>query len=583
MERNKERRINIPVPLQKVRKNEEPVYPLRSKAPGGTYKYPFQKTESSDILNWNGYTFEHDRNLWGCGAKFSGAYCLRGVVLPVGITLLISLLTACGPAVKLKQPETALPESYMSPGSSLVKAEDQLSGADKSQGSLDFTKFFKDQELIQLISEALENNQELNIFQQELKIARNEISARQGAYLPFVDYGGMSGFDKSARYTRFGALEANTQIKRGTDFPEPLGNYALGFRATWELDIWRKLRNQKDAAVARYLSTVNGRNFVITNLVAEIASAYYELKALDNQLQIVNDNVQIQQRALDTVRLEKQGARVTELAVLRFEAQVLRTESLKYAIQQRIVQTENRINFLAGRFPRAVARSKDRFLDFKPWSFEAGVPGHLLESRADIRQAELALTAAGLDVKSAKAAFYPSLNITGEVGYEAFRVSKLFTSPESFLYNLAAGLTGPLINRRAITADLKNANAKQVQAAWRYEQAILNGFIESATQLSNLSNLASNVDFRTKQVDTLTRSIDIASTLFTSARADYSEVLLTQREAIEAKFELVETKIEQVIALVNLYRSLGGGWQCVKHKENNDDQGEPGSDLAVCK
>jgi len=518
-------------------------------------------------------TFERDQSVPTHRAKLSGAEWLRPFKTTLLLLSLASLVTACGPSIKLKEPNTTLPESY-GPGASSVTVGDQEGKNETSPNSLEFTKFFKDKELLQLISEALSNNQELDIFQQELKIAKNEISARQGAYLPFVDYGGTSGFDKSGRYTRFGALEANNQIKPGTDFPEPLGNYSLGFRATWEVDIWRKLRNQKDAAVARYLSTVNGRNFVITNLVAEIASSYYELKALDNQLKIVSDNVQIQQRALDTVRFEKQGARVTELAVLRFEAQLLRTESLKYAIQQRIIQTENRINFLVGRFPQSVARSKDELLNFKPWYFEAGVPSQLLENRADIRQAELALTAAGLDVKSAKAAFYPSLNVTGEVGYEAFRTSKLFTSPESFLYNLAAGLTGPLINRRAITADLKNANARQVQAAWRYEQAILNGFIESATQLSNLRNLASSVDFKTRQVATLTKSIDIASTLFTSARADYNEVLLTQREAIEAKFELVETKIEQVVALVNLYRALGGGWQ---HQSENENAAVGGS------
>ena len=143
--------------------------------------------------------------------------------------------------------------------------------------------FFHDEDLNALIDTALANNQELNIILQEIQIARNEIQARKGAYLPFLRGGAGAGSDKVGRYTSQGANDANTDIVPGKSFPDPLGNYLLGVNLSWEVDVWRKLRNSRDAAVHRFLATQEGRNFMVTRLVAEIASSYYELLALDNQ------------------------------------------------------------------------------------------------------------------------------------------------------------------------------------------------------------------------------------------------------------------------------------------------------------
>jgi NodT family efflux transporter outer membrane factor (OMF) lipoprotein len=420
--------------------------------------------------------------------------------------------------------------------------------------------FFTDQNLKALIDTALRNNQELNIFLQEINIAKNEVRARKGMYLPFLSVGAGGGIERSARYTRNGAVDDNLLITPDKKFPDPLPDLMFGAQVSWEVDIWKKLRNSRKSAMYTYLSTMEGRNFMVTNLVAEIANSYYELMALDNQLDILRQNIEIQQNALEIVKLEKAAAKVTELAVRRFEAEVLKNQSRQYYIMQKITVTENRINFLTGRFPQPVQRSSQTFANLTPDSIRSGIPSQLLQNRPDIRQAEQQLAAAKLDVKVAKAQFYPSLNITAGAGFQAFNPAYL-VKPESMLYTLAGELIAPLINRNAIKAAYYSATSRQVQAAFNYERTILNAFTEVANQVSNISNLKKSYDLKTKQVLALTQSIDISTGLFKSARADYMEVLMTQRDALEARFELVETKMQQMNANVNIYRALGGGWR----------------------
>jgi outer membrane protein TolC len=190
-----------------------------------------------------------------------------------------------------------------------------------------------------------------------------------------------------------------------------------------------------------------------------------------------------------------------------------------------------------------------------------GLPSQLLANRPDIRQAEMELGAANLDVKVARAEFLPSFGITARLGFQAFNPSYLVKFPESLLYSLAGDLAAPIINRTAIQAEFASANARQLQSLYNYERSILNAYLEVNTQVSRMENLEKRYEMKQKQVDALNQSISIAAELFKSARADYFEVLMTQRDALEAKLELVETKKDQVAAVVNLYRGLGGGWQ----------------------
>lgn len=328
---------------------------------------------------------------------------------------------------------------------------------------------------------------------------------------------------------------------------------------SWELDVWKKLRNAKNAATLRYLSTIEGKNFLITNLVSEIANSYYELMALDNLLEIVNKNIEIQTNAVEVIKLEKNAAKVTQLAVNRFEAQLLNTQNLQYDIKQRIIETENRINFLVGRFPQHINRNAGLFSKMSFDDVRAGIPSQLLVNRPDIKQAELELAAAKLDVLSARANFYPSFQLNAGVGLQAFNPTHLI-NPESILYSIGGDLMAPLINRNAIKAIYFNANLKQIQAVYNYERTILNAHIEVVTQLTGIENFTKSYETKLKQVEILNNSISISNSLFRSARADYLEVLTTQQEALESTIDLTEIKLKQILAKVNMYKALGGGW-----------------------
>lgn len=420
--------------------------------------------------------------------------------------------------------------------------------------------YFKDGYLTSLIDTALKNNQELAVTLQEIEIARNEIMARQGEYKPFMGYKGGIGVDKTPRYTNLGALEKNVEIAPDKETPEPLFDYLGAATASWEIDIWHKLRNATKAAQLRYLSTIEGRNFVITNLIAEIANSYYELVALDNQLSIVKSNLELQTKSLELVKVQKEAAHVTELAVKKFEAELLNTQSLQYDILQRITETENKINFLLGRYPRPIPRDASLFNSQDLASIQAGVPSQLLANRADIRQAEKILAASKIDVQVARARFFPSLGISANLGLNAFNPIYLVKVPESILGNLVGDIAGPLINKNAIKSDYFNANAKQVQAVYNYERTILNAYMEVANQVAKSNNLKRNYEYKSQEVAALVQSIDISNQLFKSAKADYLEVLHTQRDALESKFELIETQKMRMNNFVNIYKALGGGW-----------------------
>lgn len=462
----------------------------------------------------------------------------------------ISLMfTACVPKVTRKKATTDnIPQMF-------------ANGQDTTNsGRINRSIFFKDTLLVALIDTALKNNQQLNIIMQDINLANYQVRARKGQYLPFLNLFGGAGVEKVGRYTRFGANDATTNIRQNQATPDPLPDYLISANLSWQIDIWKQLRNAKKAAVYKYLSTVEGKNFAVTLLVAEIANNYYELVALDNQLEILKSNIDIQMNALRIVQLQKVAGAVTELAVRRFEAEVFKNQSRQYYIQQQIIECENRINFLLGRYSQPIQRNSAAFSDMVPPTIYSGIPSQLLQNRPDIKQTEMELAAADLDIKVAKANFYPRLDIMAGVGYNAFNPSYLITTPESMLWNVAGSLAVPVINRNAIKADYYSANARQVQAVYNYERTILNAYYEVANQVSNINNLEQSYHLKASQVEALTQSISTSIYLFKSAQADYMEVLLIQRDALESRMELIETKKQQINAVVNIYQALGGGW-----------------------
>ena len=411
----------------------------------------------------------------------------------------VLMLQACGiPIMTSKKADSHLPDSF-----------NQGISQKSNTATVKWKDFFEDPNLLSLINTAVANNKEVNIMLQRISVAQNEIQARKGAYLPFVNFGAGVDGEKTGQFTRNGAVEENLDLANGQAFPTVLGNYQFGLFSTWELDIWKKLRNATQVARLEYLASIEGKHFLVTNLVAEVANAYYELVTLDNQLENLEQNIAIQQNGLEIVKQLQFYARTTTLAVKRYEAEVAKNQSKQYEILQQITVTENRINFLLGRTPQPIQRASTGFMDIKPKLIKAGIPSQLLQNRPDIRKAELELSAAELNIAVARANFYPSFGIKAGVGFDAFALKFLINTPESLAATIAGELVAPLVNKNAIIADYKNSNAKQIQAAYEYEQSIINAYTEVANQLSNIDNLDKNYQLKRKQVDALVQSIDV--------------------------------------------------------------------------
>jgi multidrug efflux system outer membrane protein len=455
-----------------------------------------------------------------------------------------------------KVPETIVNTDRKQIPQSYTETKDSTNSAD-----IKWKDFFADKDLITLIDTALKNNFDVLMTLQKIEMARNDLRLTKGAMLPAVSSNFAYLQRKFGYYTMDDAGNRTTEITPGKIIPTNLPDFNLGLQTSWEVDIWGKLRNKKKAAFSRYLSSVQGKNLVITNLVSEVVSTYYELLALDNELDIIRETIKLQQDALEIIKVQKEANLANELAVKQFEAEFLNSQGLEFETMQQITESENKLNFLLGRFPQLVVREKANFTNQIPPQIKSGIPSQLLKNRPDIMQAEFYLLATKFDVRTAKAAFYPSFNISGSLGFQAFNTAFLFTSPQSLAYNLLGSLVTPLINRSAIKAQFNSAKANQLDAMYYYQKTILNGYVEVSNELSNIKNLEQIQDRKTKEVEALTQSIDISNDLFKSGRATYFEVLMIQSRSLQSKLELVNTKKRQYNATVNIYKALGGGWR----------------------
>ena len=409
-----------------------------------------------------------------------------------------------------------------------------------------------------MIDSAMAGNRELKILEQEVRVASNEILARSGAYLPFLTLGAGAGLARESNRTIEGAAIRDDEFAPGRFFSNPHGTYQTGFGFTWQLDIYRQLRNARDAAGLRYEAAIERRNYFVTQLVAEIAENYYRLMALDKRIENLDQIIKLQEASLEIAQASKKFAEGTELGVLRFEAAIRSNQSQKLIINQDIIVAENRINFLLTRYPQAVERDSSGFFDLNINTLDVGVPSQLLLNRPDIRQAERALAAAGLDVKVARVNFYPQLVINAGVSLEAFDISDLF-NPQAVAGNIAGGLLGPFVNFRLIQARYLTANADQLRAVYDYQRTVLNAFTEVVNRLYMVRNYSNSVALRKQQITTLEAAVNVAEILFQNARTEYLDVLTAQQDLRDARLALIDTKEQQLTAVVNAYQALGGG------------------------
>jgi outer membrane protein, multidrug efflux system len=462
--------------------------------------------------------------------------------------LLCSALAGCNVSQQLQVEKLKLPEHYATHSDTVNIAR------------LTRNQFFTDTILVKLIEKAIANNYDSRIALQRIEQARASVIFTKGLLLPAVNAGGIAAVRRYGFYTMDGAGNATTDIEPGKLVPVNLPDYLVGMQSSWEVDITGKLRNRKKAAAARLLASIEGRQWLISNLVAEVATAYYELLSLDRELEIVRSSINLQENALEVVSIQKENRAANELMVAQFRAQLLNTKAMEFAVQQALTETTNQLNALLGRLPQPINRNSVSFEVNVSDSLKAGVPLMLLRNRPDIRQAELEVIASKADLQAARAAFYPSLNINASVGFQAYTSRLLFNNPESFMFTLVGGLSAPLLNRSAIKAEFNAVNAYQTETLYAYNQTTLNAYTEVYNELARMKNTSRALEYKQQEALELTRAIDVATELYRTGRANYLEVLIAQQASLEARLDLIYSKKQQFVNSIRLYKALGGGW-----------------------
>lgn len=422
-----------------------------------------------------------------------------------------------------------------------------------SMGDMIWENFFNDPYLVGLIEIAVNNNLDLLTAIQRIEIARANFQIRKGALLPSLD---------TRLRLRTGNVKENLldNTIHGDNIANRTQNHFLGLQSSWEADIWGKLRNRREAAYARYLSTEKGKHLVTTALIAEVASMYYELLGLDNELETIQKNLELQEVALELIKIQKIGGRATELAVQQFNAQLLRTKSLGIEKRQRIIEVENELNLLLGRYPQPIVRGESILTQHLPEVVRAGIPSDMLLRRPDVQQAELALVAAKADVEAARAEFLPSFTITPYMGFSNIAFPSLLRIPESLTLGFVGGVTAPIFYKNRIRAEYDQSVARNLEDFYDYQKTILTGYQEVVSSLQRVENLKQIYDLREQEAEVLSNAVNTSNDLFAAGYASYLEVITAQARVLEAELGVTNTRKEIFVSLIELYRALGGGW-----------------------
>ena len=420
--------------------------------------------------------------------------------------------------------------------------------------------YLNDRFLADLIDTAFVYNNDLQIAFQKIEMAKSNFQFYKGKLNPELNANLNGGVRKFGLYTMDGAGNSTTDITPNNRVPVNLPDIFAGFQANWEVDFRGKLSNQKKAAYDKLLSSEEGIKYIKINLVTAIAKWYYELIALDKELEIVNETINKQKEALAYVKAQKDAGKTNELAVLQFNGQLQSLLILELELQQQINKTENGLNYMIGRFPQKIERNKESLYQANT-ILNKGLPSDLLNYRPDIKAAELNLNAARLDVKAAKAAFLPSFNIVSSIGLQAFNSAYLLTTPESMAYNLLGGIAAPLINKSAIKANFNQANANEIEALSNYQQKIINGYVEVVNEFGELNNLSAITTIAKNKNEKNSLAVENALDLYKSARVPYLDVIIAQQNALQSNLELINIAKRKKITALNVYKSIGGGWE----------------------
>ncbi len=407
-------------------------------------------------------------------------------------------------------------------------------------------EIFAESYLQNLINEGLKSNPDLQIAVQRVIQSEAYFSQSKANMLPGISVGANGNYTKNPK----------SVYPSG---PFEVGFWQLGAEASWEIDIWGKLRSSKRAAYASLLASEAGRKEIQTRLIANVALAYYSLIGLDSKLEITRQTVKNEIEQVEIMKVLKESGKVTGAAIVQTEAIRYAAEVTIPDLEQQIRETENLICQLLGRVPGTIERGK---IDEQrqPLVIKAGLPARLLDNRPDVMQAEFEVISAYEVTNSARASFYPSLSFTASAGYVATTFNQFF-DPVTFAANVIGGLTQPLFNKKINTTRLKVAKAQQQESLISFRNTLLKAGEEVSNAMSLYESSVKKIALRKNQIEALAKSVDYTKELLTYGSANYFEVLSAQTSLLSAQLSSVNDHLQQLDATVSLYRAMGGGWR----------------------
>ena len=419
-----------------------------------------------------------------------------------------------------------------------------------SMANLSWKEIFTDAVLQKHIAKALENNLDIRIALQNIASAEAYLKQSKAAYQPTISVGPDYSFNTSSLNTQFGQIVGERRYINQFDITANLG---------WELDLWGKLKGQEKAQYAAYLSSVAAHQNVKSNLVASIATAYYQLLTFDEQKKIFSNTIEIRKKNLETTKALKEAGIVSEVAVQQSEALVYNAEASLVTLDVQIQMLENTISLLMGEPSHEIERTSLSTQNFA-LNTDVGYPSALLANRPDVKQAEFNLMNAFELTNAAKAQFYPSLRITGSTGVQSVDIDKLF-SGNSVFANVLVGLAQPILNKRQIRTNYEVSLANQERAYLNFRKTILNAGNEVSDALKMYNAQDQFIAFKKKELSAYDKSVEFSQELVNYGMANYLEVLNANVNKLNAEINIANAQYSKLQAGVELYRALGGGWR----------------------
>lgn len=448
------------------------------------------------------------------------------------------LLVSCFAAKDYERPQVVNEANYRTEN----LPQDTLSIA-----TLSWKELFTDPLLQGYIEEGLKNNMDIRVALQQIRIAEAYVKQGKAGYFPSLN--------GNARYTH---QEFSAGGQFGSQFSS-LDQYELSANLSWEADIWGKIRSNERAFQASYLQSVAAHQAVKSRLIANIASVYYQLLALDEQIRVTEETIETRSKGLETTQALKEAGNVTEVGVKQTEAQLYAAKGILIDLKNQARLLENTMSILLGSAPHEITRGSLENQDIEI-PLKTGIPAQLLRNRPDVMAAEYSLMNAFELTNAARASFYPSLTLSATGGFQNIEIDKLFNA-NSLFATIIGGLTQPIFNKRQIRTQYEVSQAQQEQAYLDFRLTIITASKEVSDALYNYEAATEKIEVNQKEFEAYNLATNYSEELLDNGFANYLEVLNAQENALNSSLNLINTKNNQLQAIVDLYEALGGGWR----------------------